>query len=278
MSGLPDDEPPKDGWPAAPCSNSLGLVSVPDDDCFIVAMLTAAGVVERIHKDNPSNEEKQIWSAANATVINRVRQEMASVIFTIHTGATQAWGEEAMNKLFGDLHFNKNRWRKIVAQDQGHNPRQPGTWGGDIEMAVVAWLLQVNLHVLTRTDESALDKRSVRSFHCDGSAKMFLQLTGNMQPLLNTDLGDENSSGDVLPQMDNFVTVDVPQLVEDVKSPCFFEILGFSARDFDVLDEKLDIVIAKDQLQGKVGSTTVRPNVFVLYNGVNHFDAMLCRP
>ena len=258
MSGLPDDEPPKDGWPAAPCSNSLGLVSVPDDDCFIVAMLTAAGVVERIHKDNPSNEEKQIWSAANATVINQVRQEMASVIFTIHTGATQAWGEEAMNKLFGDLHFNKNRWRKIVAQDQGHNPRQPGTWGGDIEMAVVAWLLQVNLHVLTRTDESALDKRSVRSFHCDGSAKMFLQLTGNMQP--------------------NFVTVDVPQLVEDVKSPCFFEILGFSARDFDVLDEKLDIVIAKDQLQGKVGSTTVRPNVFVLYNGVNHFDAMLCRP
>ena len=112
--------------------------------------------------------------------------------------------------------------------------------------------------MLTRTDESALDKRSVRSFHCDGSAKMFLQLTGNMQP--------------------NFVTVDVPQLVEDVKSPCFFEILGFSARDFDVLDEKLDIVIAKDQLEGKVGSTTVRPNVFVLYNGVNHFDAMLCRP
>jgi hypothetical protein len=70
-----------------------------------------------------------------------------------------------------------------------------------------------------------------------------------MQPLLHTDLGDENNS-DVLPQMDNFVIVDVQRLVEDVKSPCFFEILGFSARDFDVLDEKLDIVIAKDQLQG----------------------------
>ena len=92
-----------------------------------------------------------------------------------------------------------------------------------------------------------------------------------MQPLLNTDLEDENNSRDVLPQMDNLVIVDVQQLPEDVKAPCFFEILGFSARDFDVLDEKLDIVIAKDQLQG-------RPNVFVLYNGVNHFDAMLCRP
>ncbi len=45
MSGLPDDEPPEDGWPAAPCSNSLELVSVPEDDCFIAAMLTAAGVV-----------------------------------------------------------------------------------------------------------------------------------------------------------------------------------------------------------------------------------------
>jgi hypothetical protein len=96
---------------------------------------------------------------------------MASVIFTIHTGATQAWGGEVMNKLFGDYHFNKNRWRKIVAQDQQHNPRPPCTWGGDIELAVVAWLLQVNLHVLTRPDESALDKRSVRSFYCDNSAR-----------------------------------------------------------------------------------------------------------
>ena len=106
-------------------SNSLRLVSVPEDDCFIAAMLTAASVLEGIHKDNPSNEEKRIWSAANAPVINRVRQQMVSVIFTIHTGATQAWGGEAMNKLFGDIHFNKNRWRKIVAQDQQHNPRQP---------------------------------------------------------------------------------------------------------------------------------------------------------
>jgi hypothetical protein len=132
--------------------------------------------------------------------------------------------------------------------------------------------------VLTRTDESALDKRSVRSFHFDDSAQTFLHLTGNMQPLLNTDLGDENNSRDVLPHMDNFVIVDVQQLAEDIKTPCFFEILGFSARDFDVLDEKLDIVIAKDQLKGQVGSTTVRPNVFVLYNGANHFDAMLRRP
>ena len=80
-------------------------------------MLTAAGVVEVIHKDNPSNEEKQIWSAANATVINQVRQEMASVIFTIHTGATQAWGEEAMKKLFGDLLL------KIKDTTQGNQAR-----------------------------------------------------------------------------------------------------------------------------------------------------------
>jgi hypothetical protein len=79
---------------------------VPEDDCFITAMLTASSVLEGIHKDNPSNEEKKIWSAVNAPVINQVRQKMASVIFTIHTGATQAWGGEAMNKLFGDYHFN----------------------------------------------------------------------------------------------------------------------------------------------------------------------------
>ena len=200
-------------------------VLVPEDDCFIAAMLTAASVLEGIPKENPSNEEKRIWCAVNAPVINQFRQKMASVLFTIHTGATQAWGGEAINKLFGDYHFNKNRWRKMFAQDEHYNPWQPGTWGGDIELAALAWVLQVNLHVLTRTDESApLDKRSVRSFRFDDSAKTFLHLTGSMQPLLNTDLsGDEN----VLPQMDNFVIVDVQQLVEDVKSPCFFEILGF---------------------------------------------------
>jgi len=90
MSGLPHGEPPEDGWSGAPCSNRLRLVSVPEDDCFITAMLTASSVLEGIHKDNPSNEEKKIWSAANAPVINQVRQKMASVIFIIHTGATQA--------------------------------------------------------------------------------------------------------------------------------------------------------------------------------------------
>jgi hypothetical protein len=65
---------------------------VPEDDCFIAVMLTAVSVLEGIHKDNPSNEEKKIWSTVNAPVINQVRQKMASVIFTIHTGATQAGG------------------------------------------------------------------------------------------------------------------------------------------------------------------------------------------
>ena len=80
-------------------------------------MLTASSVLEDIHKDNPSNEEKKIWSTVNAPVINQVRQEMASVIFTIHTGATQAWGEEAMNKLFGDLLL------KIKDTTQGNQAR-----------------------------------------------------------------------------------------------------------------------------------------------------------
>jgi hypothetical protein len=42
---------------------------------------------------------------------------MASVIFTIHTGATQAWGEEAMKKLFGDLLL------KIKDTTQGNQAR-----------------------------------------------------------------------------------------------------------------------------------------------------------
>jgi hypothetical protein len=132
-------------------------------------------------------------------------------------------------------------------------------------------VLQVNLNVLTRTDESA--PLHQRTFHFDGSTKELLHLTGNMPPLLNTLPRDENNNRTVLPQIANFVTVDVQQLAEDVKTPCFFEILGFFARDFDVLDEKLDIVIAKDQLQGQVGSTTARPSVFVLYNRQNHFDS-----
>jgi hypothetical protein len=101
-------------------------------------------------------------------------------------------------------------------------------------------------------------------------------LTENLPVLLDTLPGDENRSLSVLPQIVNVVTVDVQQLAVDVKTPCFFEILGFFSPDFDVLDEKLDIVIGKDQLQALVGSTTARLSVFVLYNGKNHFDSMLC--
>ena len=198
---------------------------VPKGDCFLSAMLISTGKIQHMNPDNPSDEDKEIWAVVNSPFVNQFRQSMASVIFTIHEAATIAFGTVAIDKLFGDHDFNRNRWRKIIAEEQDYNPWQTGTWGGDIELPVVVWVLKVNLNVLTRTDESApLDKRSVRSFRFDDSAKTFLHLTGSMQPLLNTDLsGDEN----VLPQMDNFVIVDVQQLVEDVKSPCFFEILGF---------------------------------------------------
>jgi hypothetical protein len=74
-------------------------VLVPEDDCFIAAMLTAASVLEGIPKENPSNEEKRIWCAVNAPVINQFRQGMACVIFTIHTVSTEH-GEEKPSTSF----------------------------------------------------------------------------------------------------------------------------------------------------------------------------------
>ena len=131
-------------------------------------------------------------------------------------------------------------------------------------------MLKVNLNVLTHTNELLpVQERGVRTFHFDGSTTAFLHLTGNQTPLVTPLPGDEYRSLDSLPKIANFVTVDLQQLAECVKEPCFFEILGFFARDFDVLDEK-------DQMQGQVPGT--RPNVFVLYDGKNRFDSMLPWP
>ncbi len=47
--GGAEGQPPEDGWPAAPCNNSLRLVSLPEDDCFIATMLTAAGVLHFVN-------------------------------------------------------------------------------------------------------------------------------------------------------------------------------------------------------------------------------------
>ncbi len=45
-------------------------------------MLISAGVLQGM-QDNPSDEEKEIWSAGNAPIFNQFRQAMSSVIFTI---------------------------------------------------------------------------------------------------------------------------------------------------------------------------------------------------
>ena len=244
------------------------LVSrVSKGDCFLEAILVAVGILPDMCTDMQSDEHTGIWATESVPVINQLRQQMSSVIVSIQKAGTEAWGEQAIDILFGDIEHNKARWIKIVSQEQRYNPWQPGTWGGDIELAVEVWILQVNLYVLTRLDErQPPPERWVRTFHFDGSTTPLLYLTGNMPPLVNT------LSHDVLPQIADFVTVELHHLAE--KQPCFFEILGFFVRDFDVLNQRLDVVITKDELQAQGGSTTTRPSVLVLHN-VNHFDVML---
>ena len=183
---------------------------VPKGDCFLSAMLISTGKIQHMNPDNPSDEDKEIWAVVNSPFVNQLRQSMASVIFTIHEAATIAFGTVAIDKLFGDHDFNRNRWRKIIAEEQDYNPWQTGTWGGDIELPVVVWVLKVNLNVLTHTDELLpVQQCAVRTFHFDVSTTVFLHLTGNQTPLVTPLPGDEYRRFALLPKIANFVTVDL---------------------------------------------------------------------
>ena len=99
------------------------LVSrVPKGDCFLAAILVATGILPGMRTDMQSDEHTSIWVTESAPVINQLRQQMASVIFSIQNASTEAWGEQAIDILFGDIEHNKARWRKIVAQEQRYNP------------------------------------------------------------------------------------------------------------------------------------------------------------
>ena len=86
------------------------LVSrVPKGDCFLASILISAGILPGIRQDMPSDEDKDIWTT-QAPVLNKLRQQMSSVIFRIQQVTTEA-----------------------------------GTWGGDIELAVSVWIREVQI-------------------------------------------------------------------------------------------------------------------------------------
>jgi hypothetical protein len=97
----------------------LRLVPVSEGDCFIAAMLTAASVLEGIHKDNPSNEEKKIWSAANAPVINQVRRKMASIIFTILKDGLEAVHQQSPETPFREQCYPDFAFGLMLEAKQG---------------------------------------------------------------------------------------------------------------------------------------------------------------
>ena len=253
----------------------LTSLKVPGDgDCWITSMLVSAGTLAWSEEAEgyPTNCG---WVERNAPVINMVRRCVASVLFTIQEEYSLAYGTECdvAAFLFQDPGV-QDRWRKIQNKEERFNPLMPGTYGGDPETAVLAWLIQVNCNFLNSKGMSGVDlnRPLVRALHFDRSAKPLLTLTGQMPQPLPSFRGEE------LPELRGFVDL---KLDKSKAAPSFYEIFAFlfHPKHLDVPVENLSVVIAKQLLEAKFCETAEMSSVFIVHNGEAdrraHFDSIM---
>jgi len=258
----------------------LTSLKVPGNgDCWITSMLVSAAILAWSKEAEawPTNDG---WVHGNAPVVNMVRQCVASVLFTIQDEFVKTYGDncDVASLLFEETQVQA-RWKDIIARKRDFNPWIPGNYGGEPEMAVLAWLIQVNFNVLTSKGQSwgDLNQEKVRAYHFDRSAQPFLTLTGRMPPLQERSSCDEE-----LPKFCDFVRFTVK--LDQNKPPRFYELFAFvfHPKDADVPFEHLSVVIAKQLLQAKFCETAEMSSVFIVHNGeigkLSHFDSIMsCR-
>lgn len=256
----------------------LTWLRVPGDgNCWITAMCVSAGI-------SPWWPDESGWVDVNAPVVNMVRRCVASVLVTIQEEYKKTYGDkiDVASMLFSET-CSQVRWRNILAgKIDRFNPLVPGNYGGEPEMAVLAWLFQVNFNVLTRpgkeTSVDDLSNHVVRVLHFDRSAQALLTLTGRMPPLQEPSCFD----GKCLSEFRDVARFTVQ--LDKKKPPRFYEIFAFvfSPRNCDLPYENLSVVIAKQLLETKFCETGGMSSAFIVHNGKmdaeSHFDAIMsCR-
>jgi hypothetical protein len=249
-------------------------------------MLVSAGILAW-SKESAAWPKPSCWVLVNAPVVNMVCQCVASVLVTIQEEYVKTYGDQSdIASLLFDETCTQVRWRGIHDKKQRDcNPLIIGNYGGDPEMDVLAWLLQVNFNVLTRTAKGKsvgdLNKEIVRDFHFDRSSQALLTLTRRMPALQEP----SDLAGECLVELPEFrdVVCFTVQL-DQKKPPRFYEIfsLVFHPKNLDLPYENLSVVIAKQLLEAKFCEIGTMPSVFIVHNGEmgrgSHFDSIMsCR-
>ena len=108
---------------------------------------------------------------------------MVSVIREVNRACINKYGDQYDTSiLFPGDHSQDLRtgWRRIIAGEEKFDPQFQGTWGGDIEIVTIVFLLDVNVNVVFKKhlqDVSRLDKKLVKVFHRDWSITRVVTVT-----------------------------------------------------------------------------------------------------
>ena len=106
-----------------------------------------------------------------------------------------------------------------------------------------------------------------------------LTLTGKLPNCQFTDRQELPELND----FDQYVKMDVSQLTNGGRVPCFFEVFGVICYDQTLRGVTLAQVVASSMLQQKFPPTTSRPSVYIVFNGQmekeqGHFDSIVACP
>ena len=244
-----------------------------DGNCLYSAMGVVAGILPC-----PPEAKKNlsVWATRYAPVIQHLRSMTAAAIWAVWEACLNEFRTEelALEKLFGRCpSYDMRRFKQVVVDDPQYLWRC-GSWSGDLEVAALAWLVRVNVNVLSQDEAVArcLQEAKVRVFHMDSSRTERVHLTGQFPP------SDTRPSNGILPVFNGFVTVDVKPR-DGESCPGYYDIFGLFSRDHDVPEMTMAEGVARGWLDARFcrADSESLQSVFLFF-GNNHYDALLPCP
>ena len=267
---------------------SLGLLlppTPPDGDCLIWSVFASIGAIPCLSVPEGMNEDEKAeviktYRTLHQAVVRRGRQMMAAVILGLHDALEPLFGKNYYDAMFavGDKEY-KERWVKMTARNKGDcDPRCPGNWCSDLEIAALCCAVGVNMNLLFKGHCKYvfwLKDVTVRPFRRVMSKVAYVTLSDNVFDNFPHDTCIEFQDG-ALSELQGFVTVNSAALHNVSNSPGYFSLVGLDVNHFtggfELPSETLEQVVSKGLLQATFGQT--QTSGFVVHEGV-HYEPMM---
>ena len=275
---------------------TLGMLlpfAPPDGDCLIWCVLAVVGVIPCLSfPEGLQGEEKKKlileYIALHQAVVHRARQILVAVIFALHDKLRSKYGDEYIqDHLFsaGQQDVYILRWREVTARNgSSADPRYPGNYCSDIEIAALCFGLGVDINLLFKKHSQSanlLKDVKVRPFRRVMSKAVYVTVS-NKLPMDTRISPQQHGQGSALPELNDLVEFDISaysesySLSKGISNTGYFTLLSLDTMTQsggrELPAETMEEVVSKGMLEASFGQA--RPSGFAVFED-NHYEPMI---